>query len=54
MEPYGDDIFTEPDADPDGLTNLGPLRPMAGIWESVRGVDAHPDRPGIRHRRCRH
>ena len=42
MEPYGDDIFTEPNADPDGLANLGPLRPMAGTWESVRGVDAHP------------
>jgi hypothetical protein len=42
MEPYGEDIYTEPDADPDGVANLGPLRPMAGIWESVRGVDAHP------------
>ena len=46
MEPYGDDIFTEPDADPDGLANLGPLRPMAGTWESVRGVDVHPTGPG--------
>jgi hypothetical protein len=46
VEPYGDDIFTEPDADPDGLANLGPLRPMAGIWESVQGVDDHPTGPG--------
>jgi hypothetical protein len=46
MEPYGDDIFTEPDADPDGLANLGPLRPMAGTWESAHGVDEHPIGPG--------
>jgi hypothetical protein len=42
----GDDIFTEPDADPDGLANLGPLRPMAGTWESAQGVDEHPTGPG--------
>ena len=29
-EPYGDDIYTEPDGDPDTLANLGPLGPMAG------------------------
>ena len=46
MEAYGDDIFTEPDLDPDGLANLGPLRPMAGIWESVQGSDDHPVGPG--------
>jgi hypothetical protein len=46
MEPYGDDIFTEPDSDPDGLANLGPLRPMAGTWESVQGQDDHPTGPG--------
>jgi len=46
MEPYGDDIFTEPDADPDGLANLGPLRPMAGTWQSAQGVDDHPTGPG--------
>ena len=29
-----DDIFTEPeDVDTDTLSNLGPLRPLAGIWE---------------------
>ena len=46
MEPYGDDIYTEPDADPDTLANLGPLRPMAGVWESVQGADDHPVGPG--------
>ena len=46
MEPYGSDIFTEPDPDPDTLANLGPLRPLAGVWESVRGLDDHPIGPG--------
>jgi hypothetical protein len=40
--PWGHDIFTEPDGDPDTLANLGPLTPMAGIWEGVRGSDEHP------------
>ena len=36
------DIYTEnPDVDPDTLRNLGPLRPLAGVWEG-RGVDRHP------------
>jgi hypothetical protein len=38
---YGDDIYTEPDGDPDTLANLGPLTPLAGVWEGD-GVDAHP------------
>ena len=46
MEPYGPDIYTEPEPDPDTLANLGPLRPLAGIWESVRGSDDHPVGPG--------
>jgi hypothetical protein len=37
-----EDIYTEPDLDPDGLANLGPLRPMAGIWEGEAGADVHP------------
>jgi hypothetical protein len=37
-----EDIFTEPDLDPDGLANLGPLAPMAGIWEGTTGADVHP------------
>jgi hypothetical protein len=39
---YGDDIYTEPDGDSDTLSNLGPLRAMAGVWEGVDGVDEHP------------
>jgi hypothetical protein len=35
------DIYTEPDADPDTLANLGPLRALAGEWEG-EGVDQHP------------
>jgi hypothetical protein len=42
MAPYGADIYTEPDADPDTLANLGPLAPMAGTWTGVRGADEHP------------
>jgi hypothetical protein len=42
LEPYGSDIYTEPDADPDTLANLGPLAPMAGIWEGTKGADEHP------------
>jgi hypothetical protein len=43
---YGDDIYTEPDADPDTLSNLGPLTGMAGVWESADGMDDHPDVDG--------
>ena len=39
---YGDDIYTEPDGDPDTLSNLGPLTPLAGIWEGTGGADEHP------------
>jgi hypothetical protein len=42
-----DDIFTEPEnVDPDGLTNLGPLRRLAGIWEGKSGVDLNPKAEG--------
>ena len=40
--PYGTDIYTEPDGDPDTLANLGPLAPLAGIWEGTNGADVHP------------
>ncbi len=40
--PYGSDIYSEPDGDPDTLANLGPLAPMAGVWEGTSGADAHP------------
>ena len=46
MDAIPADIFTEPaEVDPDTLANLGPLRPMAGVWEG-RGRDEHPDAEG--------
>jgi hypothetical protein len=42
VEPYGNDLYTEPDGDPDTLANLGSLAAMAGIWEGTSGADAHP------------
>jgi hypothetical protein len=43
MSDFPEDIFTEPaDVDGDTLKNLGPLRPMAGIWQSIRGQDVNP------------
>jgi hypothetical protein len=47
VQPYGDDIYTEPDGDPDTLSNLGPLAPLAGIWEGIGGKDQHPGVGGI-------
>jgi hypothetical protein len=42
VDPYGTDFFTEPEGDPDTIANLGPLRPMAGIFEGRSGSDDHP------------
>ena len=42
-----DDIFTEPDPiDADTLSNLGPLRRLAGIWEGISGQDVNPKADG--------
>jgi hypothetical protein len=41
-----DDIYTEQAASPDTLANLGPLRRLAGVWESKTGVDVSPKAPG--------
>jgi hypothetical protein len=42
-----DDIYTEPeDVNPNTLDNLGPLRPLAGIWEGIKGVDISPKEDG--------
>ena len=41
-----DDVFTEPDVSPDTLANLGPLRHLAGVWESDQGVDINPKAEG--------
>jgi hypothetical protein len=49
MDPYGEDLYTEPDGDPDTLANLGPLRPLAGIWEGAKGSDDHPAVDGTGH-----
>lgn len=47
MNPFPDDIFTEPeDVDPDTLANLGPLRRLAGVWEGRKGVDLNPKAGG--------
>ncbi len=46
VEPYGDDLYTEPEGDPDTLSNLGPLTPIAGVWQGTTGADAHPDADG--------
>jgi hypothetical protein len=44
---YGPDIYTEPDGDPDTLANLGPLGPIAGVWEGIKGADQHPVVTGL-------
>ena len=47
MPDIPDDIYTEPeDFSPDTLANLGPLRPLAGEWESDGGVDVSPKADG--------
>ncbi len=48
-DPYGNDIYTEPSGDPDTLSNLGPLGPMAGTWEGAKGSDQHPVAEGTQH-----
>src|SRR3954453_23590357 len=46
MKGIPDDIYTEPESSPDTLANLGPLRRLAGIWESDQGVDINPKADG--------
>jgi hypothetical protein len=47
MNPFPEDVFTEPaDVDPDTLANLGPLRRLAGVWQSSKGVDLNPKADG--------
>ena len=47
MADFPEDIFTEPeDVDHDTLKNLGPLRPMAGIWEGQKSLDVNPKAEG--------
>ncbi len=47
MTDYGPDIYTEPEGSPDTLANLGPLAPMAGVWEGLKGSDQHPVADGL-------
>ena len=46
MPDIPDDIYTESEPSPDTLANLGPLRRLAGVWESDRGVDINPKADG--------
>ena len=47
MSKMQSDIYTEPeDFSPDTLANLGPLRPLAGLWQSDDGVDVSPKTDG--------
>ncbi|TWH71368.1 hypothetical protein LX59_01652 [Azomonas agilis] len=47
MSEFPTDIYTEPrDIDVHTLNNLGPLRPMAGIWTGQRGLDLKPKAEG--------
>ena len=49
MNGFPEDIYTEPsNVDLDTLRNLGPLRPMAGIWKGSRGLDVKPKADGPR------
>ncbi|MGL4768026.1 MAG: FABP family protein [Formosimonas sp.] len=41
------DIYTEPHPiDVNTLANLGPLAPMAGVWQGTRGLDVKPKAEG--------
>ena len=33
--------------DPDTLANLGPLRALAAVWTSDKGVDVNPKADGL-------
>ena len=47
MSEFPKDIFTEPeDVDPDTMSNLGPLRALAGVWEGSNGLDVNPKAAG--------
>jgi hypothetical protein len=47
MPEFPEDIYTEPaNVDVDTLSNLGPLRGMAGVWQGHRGLDVKPKAEG--------
>ena len=48
---FPEDIFTEQEPEEDTLANLGPLRRLAGVWESrITGSDVNPKADGPEHR----
>jgi len=46
MSAFPEDIYTEQEPSPDTLAHLGPLRRLAGIWESAKGIDINPKAEG--------
>ena len=49
MTSPADDIYTEPSPiDANTLACLGPLAPLAGVWEGEGGVDVAPKAAGPR------
>ena len=44
---YGEDIFTEAPGEIDTLAHLGPLAPLAGLWQGTKGLDVHPFVAGL-------
>lgn len=50
MSQFPEDIFTEQSVEADTLANLGPLRRLAGIWESQAGIDLNPKADGPQRR----
>ena len=48
MTAYPEDIYAESPTNPDTVAALGPLAPMAGIWEGKQGVDIAPKSYGAR------
>lgn len=50
MDTYPEDIFAEPEhVDVNTLANLGPLRPLAGVWEGTKSMDVNPKATGPLH-----
>jgi hypothetical protein len=50
MSAFPGDIYTEQEPSPDTLANLGPLKRLAGIWESAKGIDINPKAEGPQRR----
>jgi hypothetical protein len=47
MSHFPKDIYSEPaNIDVNTLANLGPLRPLAGVWQGTRGLDVKPKAEG--------